>query len=63
MTYKESYMKCNTLEELMEEVEHDIFVAQNVICNSDRIKVIKESAEEVMNLKFKQWGKICWKNY
>lgn len=53
MTYKESYMKFNTLEELMEEVEHDIFVAQNVICNSDRIKVIKESAEEVMNLKFK----------
>ena len=54
MTYKESYMKCNSLEELMEEVERDIFVAQTIMGNNpDRIKVIKKSAEEIANLKFK----------
>lgn len=54
MTYKESYMKCNSLDELTEEVKHDIFVAQTVMGNNpDRINVIKKSAEEVANLKFK----------
>ena len=54
MTYKESYMKCENLKELEEEVKHDIFVARAVIGNPDRVKVIVESAEEVVNLKFKE---------
>ena len=54
MTYKESYMKCNTLKELEDEVKHDIFVAETMIGNSDRVKVIVQSAEEVANLKFKE---------
>ena len=53
MTYKESYMKCNTLEELTEEVKKDIHIAKILLGNNpDRIKVIKESAEEVANEKF-----------
>lgn len=51
MTYKESYMKCNTLEELRREVESDIKIAY--IINPDRLPIIKEVAEEVANLKFK----------
>jgi len=54
MTYKESYMKCENLKELEEEVKHDIFVARAVIVNPDRVKVIIQSAEEVANLKFKE---------
>ena len=54
MTYKESYMKCNTLKELEDEVKHDIFVAETMIGNPDRVKVIVKSAEEVANLKFKE---------
>ena len=54
MTYKESYMKCETLKQLEEEVKHDIFVARLVIGNPDRVKVIIQSAEEVANLKFKE---------
>lgn len=51
MTYKESYMKCKTLEELIKEVKSDIATAY--IINPDRFKVIKEAFEEVANLKFK----------
>ena len=54
MTYREAYMKCETLKELEEEVKHDIFVARAMIGNPDRVKVIIESAEEVANLKFKE---------
>lgn len=54
MTYKESYMKCENLKELEEEVKHDIFVARAVIVNPDRVRVIIQSAEEVANLKFKE---------
>ncbi len=50
MTYKESYMKCNTLEELEKEVRSDIVIA--LMVNPDRLDVIKKSAEEVVNLKF-----------
>ena len=53
MTYREAYMKCNSLEELEKAVNHDIFVAQ-FMGSEDRMKVIKESAEEVANLKFKE---------
>lgn len=50
MTYKESYMKCNTLEELEKEVRSDIVIA--LMVNPDRLDVIKKIAEEVANLKF-----------
>lgn len=50
MTYKESYMKCNTLEELEKEVKSDVAIA--IMINPDRLEVIKRSAEEVANLKF-----------
>lgn len=50
MTYKESYMKCNTLEELEKEVRSDIVIA--LMVNPDRLDVIKKTAEEVANLKF-----------
>ena len=51
MTYKESYEKCETLEELKREVESDIATAY--IINPDRLEVIKKTAEEVANRKFK----------
>ena len=50
MTYKESYMKCNTLKELEKEVRSDIVIA--LMVNPDRLDVIKKTAEEVANLKF-----------
>lgn len=52
MTYKEAYMNCETLKELEEMVADDIKTAMWL--NPDRIKVIKEVAEEVANLKFKE---------
>ena len=51
MTYKESYEKCETLEELKRELESDIVTAY--IINPDRLEVIKKKAEEVANRKFK----------
>ena len=53
MTYREAYMKCNTLSELETMVNKDI-VAVKLLGSSDRIKVIKDMAEEVANLKFKE---------
>ena len=52
MTYKESYEKCKTLQELEKEVQNDISVAIT-IGNLDRVKIIKQTAEEVANIKFK----------
>lgn len=52
MTYKESYEKCKTLQELEDEVQRDIIMA-GIIGNPDRIKIIKQEAEEVANIKFK----------
>lgn len=62
MTYKESYMKCKTLEDLIKEVKNDIATAY--IINPDRFKVIKEAFEEVVNLKFKDENieKFNWDN-
>ena len=62
MTYKESYMKCKTLEELIKEVKSDIATAY--IINPDRFKVIKKAFEEVANLKFKDENieKFNWDN-
>lgn len=53
MTYREAYMKCNTLSELETMVKKDIVTAK-LLGSSDRIKVIKTTAEEVANLKFKE---------
>lgn len=50
MTYKEAYMKCNTLEELEKEIKNDISIAR--ILNPDRLRIIKAAGEEVANLKF-----------
>lgn len=52
MTYKESYEKCKTLQELEDEVQRDIIMA-GIIGNPDRIKIIKQTTEEVANRKFK----------
>ena len=53
MTYREAYMKCNTLSELETMVKKDIVTAK-LLGSSDRIQVIKDTAEEVANLKFKE---------
>lgn len=50
MTYKEAYMKCNTLDELEKEIKQDIIIAQMI--NPDRLRFIKAAGEEVANLKF-----------
>lgn len=62
MTYKESYMKCETLEDLIKEVKSDIATAY--IINPDKIQVIKKASEEVANLKFKDKDieKLNWDN-
>ena len=50
MTYKEAYMKCNTLAELEKEIEKDVAIAR--MLNPDRLRFIKAAGEEVANLKF-----------
>lgn len=50
MTYKESYMKCDNLEELQKEIQADRATAMT-IGNTDRIDVIKKTAEEVCKIK------------
>ena len=50
MTYLEAYMKCDTVAQIKEKVKSDIATA--LIINTDRIKIIKESAEEALNTKF-----------
>ena len=52
MTYREAYMQCKTLKELEDMVDNDIKMA--MLINSDRVIVIKEEAEYVANLKFKE---------
>lgn len=51
MTYEESYMKCNTLKELEDEIARDIRIA--IMANPNKIIPIKIAAEKVANLKFK----------
>ncbi|MEY8352483.1 hypothetical protein AALB39_03905 [Lachnospiraceae bacterium 54-53] len=45
MTYKEAYMKCETLKELNEMVSKDIKWA--LVINKDRIDIIKAAAYDV----------------
>ena len=49
MTYKESYMSCQSWDELQEKMKEDIAVA--MVINPDRIKVIKSAGEEVLKIK------------
>ena len=58
MTYEESYMRCNSLQELEKEVRSDIVTA--LFVNPDRLDVIKRSAEKVANLKFND--NMYWDN-
>lgn len=50
MTYEESYMKCKSKEEILEEVKNDIAIAEMI--NPDRVHVIKLAVEKVVNAKF-----------
>ena len=50
MTYKESYMMCDTLEQLEKMIASDIVIAK--IINSDRLPIIRAAGAEVANLKF-----------
>ena len=52
MTYEESYMKCSSLKELEKEVNKDIILASMI--NPARFEKIKQAAEKVANMKFKQ---------
>ena len=54
MTYKESFMKCETMEELLKEAKQEIAFA--IVLNPDRVKVIKKAVEEVMAEKFSKEG-------
>lgn len=53
MTYKESYMQCDTLDELEKVVESDVIRA--MLINSDRVTVIEKVMNEV--IKEKGWSK------
>ena len=50
MTYKESYLQLNSAEEIMKMANTDMAIA--AVLNSDRIKIIRESAEEAIKEKF-----------
>ena len=47
MTYKESYEKCLTEQELQQEVEKDIYIAILLGNNPDRLEQIRKAAQEV----------------
>ena len=49
MTYKESYEKCLTEQELQQEVEKDIHTAIFLGNNPDRLEQIRKAAQEVAN--------------
>ena len=50
MTYEESYRQALTPEELLERVKCDIVIA--MFLNRDRVSIIKQVAEKVLNEKF-----------
>lgn len=51
MTYRDSYLQCKTLKELLEKFKNDYSTAI-LIGNPDRVKVILEEATKVANEKF-----------
>ena len=53
MAYKESYMQCDTLDELKKVVESDVIRA--MLTNSDRVTAIEKAMSEV--IKEKGWSK------
>ena len=50
MTYKESYLQLDSAEEIMKMANTDMAIA--ALLNSDRIKIIRESADEAIKEKF-----------
>lgn len=50
MTYKEYYLKLDSIEEIEKAVKADIAIATTL--NPDRIETIRQHAEEAMNEKF-----------
>ena len=50
MTYKEAFLQCDSIEEIMEMANTDMAFA--AVINSDRIPVIMRAAEEAINEKF-----------
>lgn len=50
MTYKESYLQFESLNDLKAEIAKDIVIATYI--NPDRLKMIEEAATEVINEKF-----------
>ena len=51
MTYRECYLQCKTLKELLEQVKRD-YATAILIGNPDRFNVIEEEALKVANEKF-----------
>ena len=49
MAYKESYMKCDSLDELKKIVESDVIMA--IVSNPDRITEIEKTMNEVIEEK------------
>lgn len=50
MTYKESYLQLKSAEEIMKMANTDMAIA--AMFNSDRIKIIRDSADEAIKEKF-----------
>lgn len=50
MTYKESYLQLDSAEEIMKMANTDMAIA--ALLNPDRIKIIRESADEAIKEKF-----------
>lgn len=51
MTYKESYLQLKSAEEIMKIANTDMAIA--AVINPDKIKVIRQSAEEAIKEKFR----------
>lgn len=54
MTYKEIFMMCETMDELLKEAKQEISFA--IALNPNRVKAIKEAVEEVIAEKFSKEG-------
>lgn len=50
MIYKESYLQLNSAEEIMKMANTDMAIA--AVFNPDRIKIIREAADEAIKEKF-----------
>lgn len=54
MSYEESYLLCDSVEKILEEANRDITLAA-MIGSTDRVNVIRKTAEAVINEKFPNW--------